>query len=200
MKRRKGGAATDTESHRDPTNKWIIPATDEHGHSVTMQFRCTSWLAKTIGLLASGRRFPWRDKSEVLRYLVSKGIDTLQAEFPDETRETVTTWSRANLIHDLCATVLEHQQFARVIESLQQMTVILADAPREQQARLVEVRHLIAEMEEGHWKRKYEARFNELYGRYLEGVDWEAQKGSAQPPAPPLPAPPKRKKIRLVAD
>ena len=157
---------------------FIVPAGDDRGHSSSLQARCTPAYFRRIDVVIHSRKFPFKTKSDVLRWAIHIGLKKLE-ELEPEIELDMASIEVVNRI------ILEKKEKIEFMESSRKLTETVNDflargVPEEAIRTLRDVLAKLPDIEEGYWRKWYEQEIKRRFGYLFQEKDVREPRGSEE--------------------
>ncbi len=143
-----------------------VPANDQKGHHERFWANCPPGMHGQVNTIIASKLFPYRSQSDLLRHAVWRHLKWLDM-MAGEPVSSVT--AQVDAILEIVKEEEFQADFQDVIDQTGQMVNRLMGSGDTDEAKrmLVLIRGQIDAMPEGHWKRRYQAEFDQRWGYSL---------------------------------
>lgn len=101
---------------RPPDKSFIVPATDNRGHSAPIQARCNPSYVRRIDKVLRSNKFPYLTKSDVFRHALDRHLKWLEEIEPDLELDLKSI----DLVNDMIREKQEQLKFTESLDTLQE--------------------------------------------------------------------------------
>ena len=144
--------------------EFIIPASDNQGHSARHWFRSNPQMSRQVEQMVSGKKFPYRTKGDLLRHALARHLRWLTSQ---GAVTSITT--QVDLMIDLMRDEELNSDFLSVFDKLSGRISNHVSLGAEGEAiRLIRmVQDHIKGMPEGYWRDRYESEVRLKFGHLI---------------------------------
>jgi hypothetical protein len=145
---------------------FICAPADSRGVSYRLTFRVMPDIEKGIDQIVASNRFPFTTRGDVLRWAIREGLRALGNMEP-----VTSVTKRIDMVSAVLAEETAHAEFMHVFDSLQEsINKYLADQAPDQAMRVLSLaKHHFEMMPEGHWRSRYLAELEKVFGHLMKG-------------------------------
>lgn len=161
------GGRGSTYTGKYTPDSFVIPGQDNNGNSIREWFRVPPLLDRAMDVILGSRKFPFKNKGDLMRWCVKRGVDVLEEMEPME--GSVTAQVDA-MIYALNGESAAHQ-FMTLFNTMS-ATVgehIQAQALGEARRVISDMTGLIKKIDNEYWRRRYLEELEKRFGYLLKG-------------------------------
>jgi len=145
---------------------FIVPASDDKGHSTRLQCRCNQAYARRIAVIISSGKFPYQTSSDLIRDAINRHLNLLSELEP----KIPVDMASLEMVNKIINADREQIEFAGSFEKLSRTVLELLGRGAKGEARrlVLEVAHQVDRMEAGYWRDWYRQEIKNRFGYLLE--------------------------------
>ena len=147
-------------------NDFIVPASDDKGHSIRLQCRCNRAYARRIAVIISSGKFPYQTSSDLIRDAIHRHLNLLSELEP----KIPVNMASLEMVNKIINAERESIEFAKSFEKLSGnvQELLGRGAKGEASRQVLEVSHQVGRMEPGYWRDWYRQEIKNRFGYLLE--------------------------------
>lgn len=153
-------------------DSFLVPATDNNGHSVRQWFQCQPGLAKLVRDVVSGRNYPYKSNSDLLRHALLRHIKWLNSIQP-----VGSILAQVELINETCKTEMFNAEYDKLFTTISETvsTLLARDAEGQAVKTVLDAKRYMMEMSDGYWRGRYLKTLEDKFGHIIKNA--KIQKG-----------------------
>jgi len=144
---------------------FIIPASDEKGHSVPLSFRCSQAYSRRVAVAVNCPKFPYKTRGDLLRHALHRHLEFLDEIEP----ELDVDISGLDAVNEIINAENERIGFAKSFDNLSRSVQELSARGSQGQAKklVLKVLRKVENMTPGYWKDSYLQDLKSRFGHLL---------------------------------
>ena len=146
--------------------EFIIPVSDQHGHSEKITFRLSSGMSNQVNRILSSSLFPYRGRGHLLRHALLRHFQYLETLKP-----VPSIRAQVEAMQELLKDMELNSEFDEMLVAANEMVEKYLMDGRTKLARQLVLRLLdkVRQMPEGEWRGQYQKSIETKWGPLLEG-------------------------------
>jgi len=144
---------------------FIIPASDEKGHSVPIAFRCSQAYSRRTAVAVNCTKFPYKTRGDLIRHALHRHLEFLDVIEPELEMDI----SGLDAVNEIINASNERIAFAKSFDNLSRSVQELSAKGSQGQAKKLVLRVLrkVENMSPGYWKDSYLQDLKSRFGHLL---------------------------------
>lgn len=162
-----GGGRGSSYTGKYIPDSFIVPGQDNNGNSIREWFRVMPLLDRAMDILLGSKKFPFKNKGDLMRWCVKHGVDTLEEMEPMEGSVTAQV---DTMIYILNGESAAHQFMT--LFNVMSNTVgehIQAQALGEARRVISDMTRQIQKIDNEYWRGRYQGELEKRFGYLLKG-------------------------------
>ncbi len=149
---------------KENNEEYHIPASDTKGHSARQHFRCIPAMSRMVEQVVQAKKFPYRTKGDLLRHALHRHMNWLNKQEP-----MPSIGGQVAAILEIMRDEEMNNDFSLVFAKLDdRINHHLQAGDKNEAVRLILIiKGHIGSMPDGFWKRKYEGKLEDKYGKLV---------------------------------